>query len=96
MNIFSLVIRAVPGFLDEVKAAVMAVPGVELHIEHEGKLIITIEDIPGLRSSELLKKIQEIPRVASATLAYEYCDDETLPTQALPTPKQKNPEERLS
>ena len=96
MNIFSLVIRAVPGFLEEVKTALLAVPGVELHIEHEGKLIITIEDVPGLRSSDLLKQIQDIPRVASATLAYEYCDDETLSTQALPTPKQKHTEERLS
>lgn len=87
MNIFSLVIRAVPGFLDEVKAAVMAVPGVELHVEHEGKLIITIEDVPNMRCSDLLKQIQDIPRVASATLAYEYCDDETTPTQTLPTPK---------
>ncbi|MGL4995284.1 MAG: chaperone NapD [Deefgea sp.] len=96
MNIFSLVIRAVPGFLEDVKSNLLAIPGVELHIEHEGKLIITIEDVPGLRGSELLKQIQEIPQVASATLAYEYCDDDTLPTQALATPKQKYSEDRLS
>lgn len=94
MNIFSLVIRAVPGFLENVKTALLLVPGVELHIEHEGKLIITIEDVPGLRGSDLLKQIQDIPRVASATLAYEYCDDETLPAQALAT--KKTIEERLS
>jgi periplasmic nitrate reductase NapD len=81
MNIFSLVIRPVPAYLDEVRAAVLAVPGVELHIEHEGKLIITIEDVAGLRGSDLLKQIQDIPRVASATLAYEYCDDEMMPPQ---------------
>lgn len=96
MNIFSLVIRAVPGYLDDVRTAVLAVPGVELHMEHEGKLIITIEDVPGLRSSDLLKQIQDIPHVSSATLAYEYCDDETMPSQALPKPKQKHSEDRLS
>lgn len=83
MNIFSMVIRAVPGYQDEVRAAVLAVPGVELHIEHEGKMVVTIEDVAGLRGSDLLKQIQEIPRVASATLAYEYCDDEMPPQTTL-------------
>ncbi|WP_293937372.1 chaperone NapD [Iodobacter sp.] len=93
MNIFSLVIRAVPGRLEEVKAAVLAVQGVELHLEHEGRLVITIEDVPGVRSSDLLKQIQDIPHVASATLAYEYCDEEMPPPPSL---KSKKSEERLS
>ncbi|MDW5416615.1 chaperone NapD [Iodobacter sp. CM08] len=76
MNIFSLVIRAVPGRLEEVKTAVLSVQGVELHLEHEGRMIITIEDVVDVRSSDLLKQIQEIPYIASATLAYEYCDEE--------------------
>ena len=83
MNIFSLVIRASPGHLAEVKAALLAVPGTEIHLEHEGKLVVTVENVAGLRSSDLLKQIQAIPRVASATLAYEYCDDETPSTTAL-------------
>ncbi len=76
MNIFSLVIRAVPNHLAEVKTAVLAVQGVELHLEHEGRLIITIEDVAGIRSSELLTQIQNISHIASVTLAYEYCDEE--------------------
>ena len=83
MNIFSLVIRAVPGQLDTVKAAVAAVPGVEIHVEHEGKLIITVEDVPGVLCTEMLTRIQNIPNVASATLAYEYCDEENAPPKIL-------------
>ncbi|MGL4604369.1 MAG: chaperone NapD [Iodobacter sp.] len=93
MNIFSLVIRAVPGHLEEVKTAVLAVQGVEIHLEHEGRLVITVEDVPGVRSSELLKQIQDIRNVASATLAYEYCDEEVA---AEDPPKKKKTEERLS
>jgi nitrate reductase NapD len=83
MNIFSLVIRAVPDRLDEVRASVLAVPGVELHLEHEGRLIVTIEDVEGIRSSDLLKQVQDIPYIASATLAYEYCDEalDQIPTK---------------
>ncbi len=83
MNIFSLVIRAVPDHLAEVKVAVLAVQGVELHLEHEGRLIITIEDVAGIRSSELLTQIQNISHIASVTLAYEYCDEEMPPLNTL-------------
>ncbi|MBM9888918.1 MULTISPECIES: chaperone NapD [Deefgea] len=94
MNIYSLVIRAVPGHYDEVRAAILAQPGVEIHIEHEGKIIATVEDVPGLRGSDVLKNIQEISHVASATLAYEYSDDETQPPKELAT--QKTAKEHLS
>ncbi|WP_164521457.1 chaperone NapD [Iodobacter ciconiae] len=93
MNIFSLVIRAVPDHLENVRAAVLLVQGVELHLEHEGRLIITVEDVPGVRSSDLLKQIQDIPHVASATLAYEYCDEELSQSPLLTSEKS---EERLS
>jgi len=94
MNIYSLVIRAVPGHYDEVRASILAQSGVELHIEHEGKMIVTVEDVPSLRGSDVLKNIQEIPHLASATLAYEYSDDEAQPPKKLAT--QKTAQEHLS
>lgn len=96
MNIYSLVIRAIPGCYEEVRAAILAQPGLEIHIEHEGKIIATVEDVPGLRCSDVLKQIQEIPHVASATLAYEYCDDEALSPNTLATPEQKSVQEHMS
>lgn len=96
MNIYSLVIRAVPGSYNEVREAILAQPGVEIHIEHEGKMIATVEDVPGLRCSDVLKQIQEIPKVASATLAYEYCDDDTPPQKKSAAPEQKSAKEHLS
>ncbi|WP_410498600.1 chaperone NapD [Chitinibacter sp. S2-10] len=76
MNMYSLVVRALPGKMDRVKEQLLTIPGVELHQEHEGRLIVTVEDVPGYRTSEALTAIQSFEGIVSTTLAYEYCDDE--------------------
>lgn len=76
MNMYSLVVRAMPGKMPDVRTQLLSVPGVQLHQEHEGRLIVTVEDVPGFRTSEALTLIQSFEGIVSTTLAYEYCDDE--------------------
>ena len=76
MNVYSLVIRPLPAQMSEVKSRLLTVPGVEIHQEHEGRLIVTVEDVPGYRCSEALTAIQSFSGVMSTTLVYEFCDDE--------------------
>jgi periplasmic nitrate reductase NapD len=81
MNMYSLVVRALPGQMDPVKTQLLTIPGLELHQEHEGRLIVTVEDVPGYRTSDALATIQGFDGIMSTTLAYEYCDDELTPSQ---------------
>lgn len=80
MNMYSLVVRALPEHIDQVKVQLLAIPGLELHQEHEGRLIVTVEDVPGYRTSDALATIQGFAGIMSTTLAYEYCDDELTPS----------------
>lgn len=75
MNIFSLIVRPLPDQLQTVKAALLALPGTEIHIEHEGRLIVVVEDVEGVSPSDTLATIQNLSGVMSATLAYEYSDE---------------------
>ncbi|XZG69655.1 chaperone NapD [Chitinibacteraceae bacterium HSL-7] len=79
MNIYSLVIRAKPEQIPRVRADILTIAGTEIHQEFEGRLIVTVEDVPGIRTSDALTAIQQIEGILSATLVYEYCDDTTEP-----------------
>ena len=78
MNVYSLVVRAIPEKMTHVRALLLTIPGVEIHQEHEGRLIVTVEDVPGYRTSDALAVIQGFDGIMSTTLAYEFCDDEPL------------------
>lgn len=77
MRIVGMVIRAKPEHLDGVSAAMTALPGVELHArqDHDGKLVITVEDVPGHNTTDTLTQLQLVENVVCVTLAYEYCDE---------------------
>ncbi len=75
MNIFSLIVRPQPEHLAKVKTALSSLPGTEIHTEHEGRLIVVVEDVDGVRPSDTLTAIQTLDGVMSATLAYEYSDE---------------------
>lgn len=89
MNIFSLIVRPQIEHLQSVKATIQALPGTEIHAEHEGRLIVVVEDIAGVRPTDTLTAIQLLPGVMSATLAYEYSDDEVVSADALPQPRRR-------
>ncbi|GAA5174001.1 hypothetical protein GCM10025771_02640 [Niveibacterium umoris] len=65
--------------LDAVCASLAALPGVELHVrdDSEGKLVVTVEDLPGHGTTETLTQVQLVPHLVCTTLAYEYADDAT-------------------
>lgn len=85
MNVASLVLRIRPQTRRDAEAALAALPGVECHdMSPDGKLIVTVESVPGAAMSDVLIAIQREPWVLAATLAYEYsdgdCDDRSPPS----------------
>ena len=75
MGLASLVLRINPHQRTAAEAALSAFPGVECHgMSDDGKLIVTVEDVPGAALSDTLIAIHRIPEVLAATLAFEAND----------------------
>jgi len=77
MDISSVVLRARPDKLVSVRHGLAALPGVEIHADaDDGRLVLTIEGDRGEASAEVFMKLSELDGVLSASLVYQYCDDE--------------------
>ena len=75
MGLASLVLRIHPPQREAVETALGAFPGVECHgMSDDGKLIVTVEDVPGTALADTLIAIHRIPEVLAATLAFEAND----------------------
>jgi len=84
MNIVSLVLRIYPDSRSAAEAALCALPGVECHhMSEDGRLIVTVEDVPGAALSDTLIAVHRVPQVLAATLAYEHTDS-SLPITPIP------------
>ena len=79
MNISSAVIKTLPENLAAVKTALEASGLCEVHFSDErGRIVISIEGDDDSDESTKLKKIADLPGVASADFAYTYRDDDAL------------------
>jgi nitrate reductase NapD len=77
MNISSVVITTSPEHVQEVKDSINLLDYCEVHFHHsDGKIVATIEGESIDDQMNILKRIQDIRFVLSASLAYSYCEDE--------------------
>lgn len=75
MNISSVVLRARPAELSDVKRALGQLPGVEVHAStQDGRLVITLEDAGTTSAAETFVKLHEIRGVMSVAMIYQYSD----------------------
>ncbi|MBL8483558.1 MAG: chaperone NapD [Rhodocyclaceae bacterium] len=73
MNINSMIVRARPERLPELRAAFAAIPGVEIHAaSDDGRVIVTVEDGPEHTVEDSMLAVHTAPGVLSATLVYQY------------------------
>ena len=88
MRITSLVMRVSPRHLSAAARALGAIPGVQVHARDAaaGKLILTVEDGPGYSTADSILAAHKVPYVLSATLAYEYSEDDPPSTGEPPSP----------
>ncbi|MEO5335243.1 MAG: chaperone NapD [Magnetococcus sp. YQC-5] len=76
----SALVQVVPGRLQEVSAAISAMPGVDVHLTSElGKLIITLEGPEADPLAALLTDIKYIDGVLSADLIYQHFEAASAP-----------------
>lgn len=77
MNISSIVVRCKYEHEDELVSLFKASDFCEFHLNsRKGEIILTIEAESVGEEMEILKKIQQIPRVVSAEMVYSYAEDE--------------------
>jgi nitrate reductase NapD len=75
-NVCGVVIHVAPGRLETARAAIAALPGVDLHAEaDQGRLVATACDTDTTMAIDQLAAINRIPGVVSTTLAYHAMDD---------------------
>lgn len=76
MNISGIVVQTSPERSEALRRELVALAGVEVHaVNPEGSIVITVEDTPDNKPSEVLMQVQTIKGVLSASLIYNYCDD---------------------
>lgn len=77
MNISSVVVRAHPDKVEAVQAALLAIPGVEIHaVTDEARIAATLEDTSTGRAADTYVGLHHIPGVLAVTLIYQYDDAE--------------------
>jgi len=75
MNISSIVVQTHPQNAAVLQEELASLPGVDVHAENEGRIVITVEDTPDNSPADTMMNVQNMQGVLSASLIYNYCDD---------------------
>ncbi|MCE1182658.1 MAG: chaperone NapD [Rhodocyclales bacterium] len=82
MNISSAILHIAPARLADVRAALAAMSGVEVHaVSPEGKMVVVLEDDDMEAAANKYVSLHGIPGVASVAMVYQYSDDESVDTE---------------
>ena len=70
-NVCGVLVHARPTMLAQVKQALAAKPGVEIHhAEEDGRMIVTIEDVPEQWAGATLTSFYDVDGVINASLVF--------------------------
>lgn len=82
MNISSAILHVAPSRLEEARAALLALSGLEIHAETpEGKMVVVLEDDDLESAANKYVALHGVPGVASVAMVYQYSDDESVETE---------------
>ena len=78
MNICGCVVETRAQDASAVAQRVLDLPGVGLHANEGGKLVVTVEDTPETMAADTLSALAQVPGVLNTSLIYHYGGDEPL------------------
>lgn len=77
MDIASAIVNAAPGRREAVRAALLAMSGVEIHAETaDGRFVVTVEDTAQASAADTIIELHRLDGVLSAAMVYQYSDRE--------------------
>lgn len=78
MNISGIVVHAHPDTIDQVRAQLEQIPGVEVHAASpEGKMVVTIEKPNDREITDLFEEIGRIQGVLSTAMVYHHFEPDS-------------------
>ena len=79
MNISSIVVHTRQQNAAVLQGELASLSGVDVHgVNEDGRIVITIEDTPDNSPADTLMNVQNMRGVLSASLIYNYCEDELI------------------
>ncbi|EIJ69168.1 MULTISPECIES: chaperone NapD [Pasteurellaceae] len=74
----SLIVQARPEKMEQVKKAILALPGTEIHAEkiEDGKLVVVMEASHQPELANKIDKVKDISGVIVVSLIYNYLDEQ--------------------
>lgn len=77
INISGIVVHAAPKKIEDVRALLESIPGVEIHGATElGKMVVTLEKVNDQETSDTFEHISKLPGVLSTAMVYHHFEPE--------------------
>ncbi len=77
LNISGIIVHAAPKKINEVRDALSAIPGVEVHGATElGKMVVTLEKHGDQETADTFQHISQLPGVLSTAMVYHHFEPE--------------------
>lgn len=75
-HVSSAIVSAAHGRVDDVMAAITAMPGVEVHAHGNGRIVVTIEGYSTGELGDRLTRIGLMDGVLAANMVFEHAEEE--------------------
>lgn len=82
-HVCGVLLMSRPEYATKVEQALVGMPGVELHANDGGRMVVTVEGAEYGRCADTITELATLDGVASSSLVYHQIDTESLPEESV-------------
>ncbi|MCG6967779.1 MAG: chaperone NapD [Chromatiaceae bacterium] len=82
-HVCGVLLMSRPEHSAKVEQALRAMPGVELHANQGGRMVVTVEGTEYGHCADMITELATLDGVASSSLVYHQIDNESMPEESL-------------
>ena len=82
-HVCGVLLMSKPEHSAKVEQALRAMPGVELHANQGGRMVVTVEGTEYGHCADMITELATLDGVASSSLVYHQIDNESMPEESL-------------